>query len=255
MDVPLHVSVNEFFGPTYQGEGPAIGWPCYFLRLHHCPVKCPGCDTAYTWDGSEQATRTPLAEVEALLGRFRSEHPACGLVLTGGEPLLYARRPEFIELLKAANFPWMQLETSGYMGAPLGLEGYDRLSDFLHLFNFISISPKVTPCLHGGKPDNELELHIPLLLSMRGISTFSFKYVVRDLEDITAAVDSCRRLNILPVTHISTTLHTVVYLMPYGNDRDEILKTTELILPACASFGFAVSPRLQALLWGKNRAH
>ena len=36
--------VNEIF-KTIQGEGPDIGKPCIFIRLHACPVQCPGCDT------------------------------------------------------------------------------------------------------------------------------------------------------------------------------------------------------------------
>jgi 7-carboxy-7-deazaguanine synthase len=40
------------FGPTFQGEGPSAGRRALFIRLSHCNLSCPGCDTPESWDWS-----------------------------------------------------------------------------------------------------------------------------------------------------------------------------------------------------------
>ncbi|MBI1987623.1 MAG: radical SAM protein [Nitrospinae bacterium] len=72
--------VNEIFY-SIQGESTYAGWPCIFVRLAGCNLRCTYCDTAYAFDqGRERSIEEILAEVA---------HPEGGLVeVTGGEPLL-----------------------------------------------------------------------------------------------------------------------------------------------------------------------
>src|SRR5688572_30464582 len=35
---------------TLQGEGPTMGMPAVFVRLHVCNLKCEWCDAWYTWN-------------------------------------------------------------------------------------------------------------------------------------------------------------------------------------------------------------
>lgn len=82
-DVSATVPVSEFFGPVFQGEGPAAGRRAWFLRLGMCNLGCSWCDSAYTWNGTEKFTPYTRDELADLLA------PVDGiLVLTGGEPLL-----------------------------------------------------------------------------------------------------------------------------------------------------------------------
>lgn len=39
----LLLSGDGVFGPTFQGEGPTLGHPCIFVRLHHCNLHCNFC--------------------------------------------------------------------------------------------------------------------------------------------------------------------------------------------------------------------
>ena len=59
----LKLPVLEIFGPTFQGEGRAIGQKTMFVRTAGCDYHCDWCDSAFTWDGSEKPTRMTADEV------------------------------------------------------------------------------------------------------------------------------------------------------------------------------------------------
>jgi 7-carboxy-7-deazaguanine synthase len=234
------LSVNELFS-TIQGEGPDIGKPCLFLRLHGCGVHCPGCDTYYTWDGSEKGSRMTIEQIQLNLN-LRRVQKKVGLVLSGGEPLLYYKSEGLQKILRD-HWPWAGLETSGYIGS--GAADTHNLRDFLSHFKTVCLSPKITPCLHGRQTDVELEKLIPTFIGYARYTNLVFKFVVKDQADIDAVLSCAQRhefLGIFPT-----------YLMPYGNDRDEILKSIEWLIPHAAKHGMIVTPRLHALLWGAKR--
>jgi 7-carboxy-7-deazaguanine synthase len=236
--------INEIFGPVFQGEGPDIGKPCLFVRVHSCPVQCVGgCDTYFTWDGSEKGKPNTLSEIEARINALLPGNPKVGLVVSGGEPLLYYRSPVLRSVLDI-DWQWRGLETSGYAGtAKLDPSAFHS---FLNHFSSVSLSPKITPCLHGKQSDEELERNIPDFMDWFNADTsLFFKFVIRDQADVDAVL-KCNERHKFSGTF-------PVYLMPYGNNRDEILKVTEWLLPTCAQNGWAVSPRLQALIWGAER--
>ena len=57
----LKLPVLEIFGPTFQGEGRAIGQKTMFVRTAGCDYHCDWCDSAFTW---EHMTMSPsLAEI------------------------------------------------------------------------------------------------------------------------------------------------------------------------------------------------
>lgn len=249
MSVIDHLAVSEIFGPTLQGEGREVGRSCIFLRLHHCPVHCPGCDTAFTWDGRERGTMTTY---DAICKRFTdllTDQHHLGLVVSGGEPLLHFKNPDLIWLLKQHGWAWKGLETSGYAGPqPIDRTLFDR---FLEPFTSISLSPKITPCLHGRQTDDELEVNIKNFIAREvyklGARKTYFKFVVKDDADIEAVLRCDQRHGFRS--------HYETYLMPYGNDRDEILKSVEKLIPAAKKYGFIITPRLHSLIWGSARGH
>ncbi len=92
---------------SIQGESMRAGFPCAFIRLTGCALRCVWCDSAYAFHGGEdmaisEATRRVLA-----LGT--------GLVeVTGGEPLEQdAVYPLMQELLAAGKT--VLLETGGHV--------------------------------------------------------------------------------------------------------------------------------------------
>ena len=72
--------VSEIF-KSIQGESTHAGFPCVFIRLAGCNLRCFYCDTPYAREGGEEKSiEQILAEVQSLGGRL--------VEVTGGEPLL-----------------------------------------------------------------------------------------------------------------------------------------------------------------------
>lgn len=249
----LNIRVNEVFGPTVQGEGLEIGQPAIFVRLHSCPVQCPGCDTAYTWNGTEEGTPEHIIDELGLrlYGLF-ADNPKCGLVLTGGEPVIHFQNTELRRMLLRTPAAWRSLETSGYfIGRDIidDTVKLDHLAEFLETFNSVHLSPKITPCLHGIHSDERLlvnERHFRVLLS-ESPTKLAYKFVVKDDKDVDAVL---RFIDMRPSLKDGW---YPIYLMPYGNDRDEILHICDWMMPVAAKYGFRLSPRLHSLMWGAKR--
>jgi 7-carboxy-7-deazaguanine synthase len=90
---------------SIQGEGPLAGYPCVFVRLAGCDLRCRWCDTKRAWDGGEALDfEEALARVESYGCRF--------VELTGGEPLSQAGAVPFLERLDALGYR-TAIETNG----------------------------------------------------------------------------------------------------------------------------------------------
>jgi 7-carboxy-7-deazaguanine synthase len=73
------LKIAEIF-VSLQGEGAHSGWPCTFVRLTGCALRCAYCDTAYAFHGgSWYSLEDVVAEVE--------RRPPRLVQITGGEPL------------------------------------------------------------------------------------------------------------------------------------------------------------------------
>jgi 7-carboxy-7-deazaguanine synthase len=115
---------------TIQGEGPYIGRPAVFLRLHGCNLRCWFCDTQF--DASDNPTMDVADIVQAIMA---VRGAARLVVITGGEPM----RQNILRLcgmLKELGFI-VQVETAG----TLWINGIENVAD-------IVCSPK-TPTLNA----------------------------------------------------------------------------------------------------------
>lgn len=74
------LNIHEIY-PTIEGESTRSGWPCTFVRLTGCNLKCRWCDTQYAHVGGSTFETAPLLERIKSFGLRR-------VVITGGEPLL-----------------------------------------------------------------------------------------------------------------------------------------------------------------------
>jgi 7-carboxy-7-deazaguanine synthase len=103
------LTVNEIFY-SIQGESTRAGWPCVFVRLTACDLRCSWCDTPYAFhEGRKRSLDEVVTEVES----YR-----CPLVeITGGEPLLQDDVYPLMERLLAGGRTVM-LETGGHL--PIG---------------------------------------------------------------------------------------------------------------------------------------
>lgn len=96
--------VNELY-LSIQGESTWAGYPCVFVRLTGCPLRCTYCDSEYAFVGGERLT---LTEVLERVGRYE-----CPLVeVTGGEPLAQPHCVTLLAELLARGYRVL-LETSG----------------------------------------------------------------------------------------------------------------------------------------------
>ncbi len=75
------LEVSELFC-SIQGESSFAGYPCVFIRLSGCNLRCNYCDASYTYN--ESGKQLPLTEIL----QFVSNYPNAIVEITGGEPLL-----------------------------------------------------------------------------------------------------------------------------------------------------------------------
>ena len=100
----MSLKVNEIFY-SIQGESLYAGFPCVFVRLTGCNLRCSYCDTTYAY---ENGTILSIAEI---LGRINAYH--CRIVeITGGEPLCQQNTPALVDALLSAGYTVL-METNG----------------------------------------------------------------------------------------------------------------------------------------------
>ena len=106
----MALKINEIFC-SIQGESTNAGYPCVFVRLTGCNLRCSYCDTQYAYDeGRDIDTEEIIKQVEAF---------QCQLVeITGGEPLLQRETPGLVQQLCDKNFKVL-METNGSLNIDL----------------------------------------------------------------------------------------------------------------------------------------
>ena len=104
--------VSEIY-KSIQGEGFLTGTQSAFVRVAGCNLRCWFCDTPFaSWypEGEDLS-------VEEILERIR-QSPASHVVLTGGEPMLFAELLPLCAGLRAAG-RHVTIETAGTLFLPL----------------------------------------------------------------------------------------------------------------------------------------
>jgi len=104
--VEVTIRVTEIFR-SIQGESARAGFPCAFIRLTGCSLRCVWCDSAYAFYGGQEMPVSEAVEKVLALGTELVE-------VTGGEPLeqegVY---PLMDRLLEAGKT--VLLETGGHV--------------------------------------------------------------------------------------------------------------------------------------------
>jgi len=100
----MSLIVNEIFY-SIQGESTYAGFPCVFIRLTGCNMRCAYCDTVYAY-----AEGRPM-QISDILDRIGAFH--CNRIeITGGEPLLQDETPDLIASLIQKKYQVL-METNG----------------------------------------------------------------------------------------------------------------------------------------------
>jgi 7-carboxy-7-deazaguanine synthase len=162
-DLSLGVRICEVFN-SLQGEGPYVGWPATFIRTAGCNLRCPLCDTKYSWENSGEIAIDDLAKM--LTHRL--------VVITGGEPLL--QREELAKLLWYPGHIY-QFETNGTI-APRGLEkAHHVVSPKLKYFFDVDYKPEVIEAFNS-------------------LKNVWWKFVVRNKDDVIEVLSFLHKYNI-----------------------------------------------------------
>lgn len=98
------LKVNEIFY-SIQGESSFAGFPCVFIRLTGCNLRCTYCDTKYAY---KEGRNMAVEEIVELVNHYE-----CPLIeITGGEPLLQEETPQLAQNLTENGFRVL-VETNG----------------------------------------------------------------------------------------------------------------------------------------------
>lgn len=179
--------VNEIF-PSIQGEGPAMGEPCTFIRFSGCNLDCPGCDTNHeTYSEMDQDAIMEVVE--------RLDYDL--VVLTGGEPFLQEGLASLITELYERGF-MIDVETNGTVHVRPGV---------LRMLRYVVCSPK-----RGQETLLNLKgKYIKLVVAADGPGWTWPPYVLKSLLRDPMIVGE-----------------STVYLMPYGTDSSNAELTWDL---------------------------
>lgn len=233
VDTPLPVS--EVFGPTIQGEGPHAGRACHFIRLGGCNLSCTWCDTPYSTGthGIPLSTipkRTPRSIAAAL--------PSDALIIiTGGEPLMHAKRPAFLALLHLLKAKGCELhiETNGTLSP-----GEGGL-----LIDHFTISPKIGVTMANPKHEKHTT---PI-----NWEEYADKAILKTVWCDDDADKFCQH-SIQLGQQIGIPQRNI-WVMPEGATAPELQQRWSTIAQAAADHNINATHRLHALAWGDEKGH
>ncbi len=216
-----------------QGEGFLTGAESTFVRTSGCNLRCWYCDTPYaSWqpEGEDLAVHEILARVDAL----SAEH----VVLTGGEPMLFA---EMLPLSAQLHLRGLHItiETAGTLYLPVACD-------------LMSISPK----LAGSAPDarmasrwrerHERARHAPdVIRRLVAEYEYQFKFVVDTLDD-------CQDVE-LYLAEFPEIDRQRVMLMPQGTEAESLARQAAWLEPYCRQHALHFCPRKHIEWYGLVR--
>ncbi|MGE0608399.1 MAG: 7-carboxy-7-deazaguanine synthase QueE [Pirellulales bacterium] len=218
---------------SIQGEGLLTGTESVFVRTSGCNLRCWFCDTPFTsW--APEGEELPVDKIMAQVERLECNH----VVLTGGEPLLWADAVALTQALQSAG-RHVTVETAGTVFLPIHC-------DLLSLSpKFASSAPaSITP--GGWHERHQRARHAPAVIRrMLGGYVYQMKFVVdtppdcQSVEQYLAEFPEIDRGRVL--------------LMPQGTSVADLSRRAEWLEPYCTSAGFRYCPRRQIEWFGLTR--
>jgi len=246
--------VEHFY--SIQGEGRYTGVPSVFFRFGGCNMKCEGfgceevapdgtvvlgCDTVYAVNKEHFSHNwIPINKSNELLNvlnLYDLPHPV-DIVLTGGEPLIYANDIIFVEFLEHLHKKGhtITFETNGSIA--VDFEKYPIYKECI-----FALSVKLT---NSNEPLHKRVKGDVIYSIGSNASEAFFKFSI-DRDSINLGLEE--EIN-------SITMHspkTKVYCMPVGGDKKEVEANTEPLIEFCKVKGYNFSDRLHIRVWDQNK--
>ena len=216
-----------------QGEGLLTGADSVFIRASGCNLRCWFCDTPYTsWrpEGEDWSVDEILAEVRKL--------PANDVVITGGEPMLFAELIPLCTHLRELGRR-ITIETAGTLYLPLACD-------------LMSISPKLassTPTREAAgkwRLRHEQGRHVPDVIRRL---TSEYPYQLKFVIDSPADCEDVQRY----LQEFPQIVKDRVLLMPQGTTANELAAITAWLEPYCQRHDLVFCPRRQIEWYGSRR--
>ena len=231
---------------TIQGEGNQSGQRAVFVRTGNCNLHCTWCDSWYTWDDTrERAPEKNMTAQEILseIDRLADLKTRPLVIITGGEPLMHARRVAFKQLLLGLRDSGVRtsIETNGTIVAPPEVD---------ELVYHYSVSPKVFA--QGDKESIRLKpkalehyAHKARLYNLGSTRKETiFKVVCQSADDVRALSSWCADLSLEPRS---------MWVMPEGDTFERMQGTALAIVDEALAAGFHFSYRTHVAIWGDER--
>ncbi len=226
------MKISEIY-KSVQGEGLLTGTPSVFVRASGCNLRCWFCDTPFSsWvpEGNDYSVDEIIAEIE--------EWDCRHVVLTGGEPMLFAELLPLAEQLRERNWH-ITVETAGTLTLPVACD-------------LMSISPKLSSSApdpqqhpHWSRRHQRQRFQPEVLQSLMSNYDYQLKFVI-DRKSEIAEVENF--LEAFPAVRKDR-----VMLMPQGVTQQELVERSEWIEPACQQRGWIFCPRKQIEWFGTVR--
>ena len=246
--------VEHFY--SIQGEGRYTGSPSLFFRFGGCNMKCEGfgcseiapdgsevlgCDTVYAVNKEHFSQNwIPITEANQLLNILDLyELPrAVDIVLTGGEPLIYANDEIFIEFLEELHKKGHQItfETNGSLGV-------DFVKFPIYKECIFALSVKLS---NSNEPLRK-RVNGDVIYSIASHAKEAFFKFSIDAESINLGLED--EIN----TIVEHSPKTKVYCMPLGGNKAEVEANTEPLIEFCKAKGYNFSDRLHIRIWDVNK--
>ncbi|MCD4668468.1 MAG: 7-carboxy-7-deazaguanine synthase QueE [Sulfurimonas sp.] len=246
--------VEHFY--SIQGEGRYTGTPSLFIRLGGCNMKCEGfgccetapdgvevlgCDTVYAVNKEHFSQNwipiTKSSELLNILDLYELPRHV-DIVLTGGEPLIYANDEIFIEFLNTLheNGHRICFETNGSLA--VDFKKYPIYKECIFALS-IKLSNSNEPLKKRVNGD--------IIYSLATSSKEAFFKFSIDAESITLGLEE--EINDILIH----SPRTQVYCMPIGGSKQEVEKNTEPLIEFCKAKGYNFSDRLHIRIWDQNK--
>jgi organic radical activating enzyme len=246
--------VEHFY--SIQGEGKYTGNPSLFFRFGGCNMKCEGfacsevaedgttivgCDTVYAVNKEHFShSWIPISSEQDLLRILELyELPnAVDIVLTGGEPLIYADDVIFVAFLEKliAKGHQITFETNGSLR--VDFEKYPLYKECI-----FALSVKLSNS--NEKFEKRVKGDIIYTIASNAKDAF-FKFSI-DAESINLALED----EIESITQHAP--QTKIYCMPLGGTKAEVERNSEPLVEFCKAKGYNFSDRLHIRIWDANK--
>jgi 7-carboxy-7-deazaguanine synthase len=229
------MKIAEIFR-SLQGEGLLTGTPSVFVRLSGCNLRCWFCDTPYaSWH--PEGDDLPVDQIVARVEQYAAAQEGLGhVVLTGGEPMLFAALVPLAAELRRRGLH-LTIETAGTLYLPVACD-------------LMSISPKLSNSTPVRDPRwaarHERTRHVPEVVRRL---TAEYEYQLKFVID---RPDDCREVE----TYLAAFPwidRTRVILMPQGTDPATLEKKAAWLEPYCEANGLGYCPRRQIEWYGLVR--